>query len=208
MSGHIVLLGDSILDNASYVPGGPSVVEHVRRFLPTGWKATLVAVDGATVSAVFRQIARIPGDATHLVLSAGGNDALWTAGDIFTQDSSSVLESLRIIGAAGNEFAHGYQRLIKELCSFGLPLSVCTIYDMVPGLDAAEVTGLCMFNDVISRTAFSARATLIDLRLICNENSDYSTISPIEPSAGGGRKIARAILDSVVENQGGRRVII
>jgi hypothetical protein len=57
MSGHIVLLGDSILDNASYVPGGPSVVEHVRRFLPTGWKATLVAVDGATVSAVFRQIA-------------------------------------------------------------------------------------------------------------------------------------------------------
>ncbi len=33
---HIVLLGDSIFDNARYVPGGPSVIEHLRRGLPAG----------------------------------------------------------------------------------------------------------------------------------------------------------------------------
>ena len=44
---HIVLLGDSIFDNARYVPGGPSVIEHLRRVLPGGWRTTLLARDGA-----------------------------------------------------------------------------------------------------------------------------------------------------------------
>jgi hypothetical protein len=30
---HVVLLGDSIFDNARYVPGGPSVLEHFRKGL-------------------------------------------------------------------------------------------------------------------------------------------------------------------------------
>ena len=76
MSGHIVLIGDSIFDNASYVPGGPSVIEHVRRCLPRDWEATLLAIDGATVSGVEHQLTRMPKTASHLVLSAGGNDAL------------------------------------------------------------------------------------------------------------------------------------
>ena len=64
MHGHIVLLGDSIFDNAVYVPGGPSVIEHVRRVLPIGWKATLLAIDGARMSSVERQLQRLPADAT------------------------------------------------------------------------------------------------------------------------------------------------
>jgi hypothetical protein len=44
---HIVLLGDSILDNASYTSGGPDVISQVREILPKDWKATLLAVDGA-----------------------------------------------------------------------------------------------------------------------------------------------------------------
>lgn len=74
--GHIVLLGDSIFDNARYVPGGPSVVEHLRRALPAAWRATLLAVDGSVAADVVRQLADLPADATHLVVSAGGNDAL------------------------------------------------------------------------------------------------------------------------------------
>ena len=41
--GHVVLLGDSTFDNASYVPGGPAVIEHARRCLPAGWQAALLA---------------------------------------------------------------------------------------------------------------------------------------------------------------------
>jgi hypothetical protein len=73
---HVVLLGDSIFDNAAYVRGGPDVVRQLREMLPAGWSATLLAVDGAVTRSVPAQIARLPADATHLVLSVGGNDAL------------------------------------------------------------------------------------------------------------------------------------
>jgi hypothetical protein len=74
--GHVVLLGDSVFDNAAYVAGGPDVVAQLRQSLPTGWQATLSAVDGAVATDVRGQLAQMPASATHLVISAGGNDAL------------------------------------------------------------------------------------------------------------------------------------
>ncbi|MEO1526363.1 MAG: SGNH/GDSL hydrolase family protein [Planctomycetota bacterium] len=207
MSRHVVLVGDSIFDNALYVPGGPSVTEHVGRLLSPGDRASLVAVDGATVSSVFRQIERVPDDATHLILSAGGNDALWTAGNIFSEESTDIRSSLQRVDESVTEFAKEYRRLVDELREFGLPLTLCTVYDSVPGLDLSEVAGLCVFNDTISRTAISVGATLIDLRTICAEKSDYSETSPIEPSASGGGKIARAIIQSVMGTESFHRVI-
>lgn len=44
---NLVLLGDSIFDNHAYVHGDPAVIDHVRRGLPIGWQATLLARDGA-----------------------------------------------------------------------------------------------------------------------------------------------------------------
>ena len=52
-----------------------------------------------------------------------------------------------------------------------------------------------MFNDVILRVAAEHHASIIDLRLVCNEAADYA--NPIEPSALGGEKIARAIAEFV-----------
>ena len=164
MTRHLVLLGDSIFDNAIYVPGGPSVIEHVRRLLPDGDKATLIAVDGATVSAVFRQLEQIPTDATHLVLSVGGNDALWMAGNVFSQQTADVRSSLQRVGELVTEFTGEYRRLVSVLRELRLPLVTCTVYDSVPGLDSSEIAGLCVFNDAITRTAFEVGATLIDLR--------------------------------------------
>ena len=73
---HLVLIGDSILDNAAYTRGGPDVVSQVRGLLAPGWEATLLAVDGSTTDHVADQLGRLPKQATHLVLSVGGNDAL------------------------------------------------------------------------------------------------------------------------------------
>jgi hypothetical protein len=73
---HLTLLGDSVFDNAAYVAGAPDVVRQVRQRLPPGARATLVAVDGSTTGDVRRQLRRVSEDATHLVLSVGGNDAL------------------------------------------------------------------------------------------------------------------------------------
>ena len=73
---HLVLLGDSIFDNAAYTANGPAVIEQVRKNLSTGWQASLLAVDGDTTSDVPQQLHRLQPDATHLILSVGGNDAL------------------------------------------------------------------------------------------------------------------------------------
>ena len=54
-------------------------------------------------------------------------------------------------------------------------------------------TALCLFNDTIVREAHATHVPIIDLRNICTEAGDYSAVSPIEPSAQGGEKIAKAI---------------
>jgi len=76
----VVLLGDSIFDNAAYTRGGPHVARQVNEALPDGWRGVLAAVDGAVVGEVPAQLRSLPRDATHLVLSAGGNDALGHTG--------------------------------------------------------------------------------------------------------------------------------
>ncbi|HEY1387763.1 MAG TPA: GDSL-type esterase/lipase family protein, partial [Ktedonobacterales bacterium] len=74
---HVVLLGDSIFDNQSYVQRGePDVIRQLRAHLPADWEATLLAVDGNVTADIRRQLAHLPTDATHLVISVGGNDAL------------------------------------------------------------------------------------------------------------------------------------
>ena len=55
---HVVLLGDSIFDNASYVPGKQPVIDQLRGQLPTSWEATLLAVDGDVTKDVLKQTSR------------------------------------------------------------------------------------------------------------------------------------------------------
>ena len=72
---HVVLLGDSVFDNGANVGGGPAVLHQLQSIVPADWQCTLSAVDGALTTDVKVQLRRIPSDATHLVVSAGGNDA-------------------------------------------------------------------------------------------------------------------------------------
>jgi hypothetical protein len=192
MSGHIVLLGDSIFDNGAYVGGVPDVVRQLRRHLPDGWSATLLAVDGAVADDIERQLRGIPGDASLLVISAGGNDALGEA-HLLERDADSVGEGLMVLAEAQSRFAQRYAAMLDALGEAGLPIAVCTIYDAnFPPPEGQVITaGLTLFNDAITRAAFSRGLALIDLRLICNEPEDYA--NPIEPSEQGGDKIAAAI---------------
>jgi lysophospholipase L1-like esterase len=189
---HIVLLGDSIFDNAAYVRGGPDVVRQLRQALPEGWKASLLAVDGATTRSVASQMARLPRDATHLVVSVGGNDALG-ASYILGSTVRSVAEAVAILGEAQAAFDELYREMLKVVLKAGLPTALCTIYDTPPSAPDHRIikTALSVFNDRITRAAFSNDLPLIDLRLICSEEEDYA--NPIEPSSRGGAKIAAAI---------------
>ena len=196
---HVVLLGDSIFDNGRYVPGGPSVIEHLRRCLPDDWQATLLARDGAGTTEMGRQFEQLPADATHLVLSVGGNDALDYSGLLLHEPAISFAEVLSQLAEIQERFRRDYRGVLERALAYSKPAAVCTVYDAIPGLDPVERAGLCLFNDVILREAFQARMPVIDLRLVCTDAADYSRTSPIEPSAIGGGKIARSIARLVTE---------
>jgi GDSL-like Lipase/Acylhydrolase family len=196
---HVVLLGDSIFDNARYVPGGPSVIEHLCRCLPGGWRATLLARDGAGTAEMGRQLAQLPADATHLVMSVGGNDALDHSGLILHEPAGSFAEVLSRLADIQEQFRRSYREVLGRLLGYRKPAAVCTVYDAIPGLHPAEKAGLCLFNDVILREAVRAGVPVIDLRLICTDADDYARSSPIEPSVVGGGKIARAVAKLVTE---------
>lgn len=193
-SGHVALLGDSIFDNASYVPGEPSVLEQLQTVLPRGWDATLLAVDGASAADVHDQLERLAGKETHLFLSAGGNDAL-NASNILAAPVRTVAEAQELIAQIQTRFRRDYEALAQAIVRLAHPAIFCTVYDAVPGLGAPARVALTAFNDVILRTAFRHRGPVIDLRLVCAEDADYSSLSPIEPSSVGGAKIARVIAE-------------
>src|SRR5919112_2521212 len=149
--GHVVLLGDSIFDNGAYTGGGPDVVTQLRRALPSGWSASLLAVDGARIDDVLRQVDRLPTDATHLVLSVGGNDAL-AHGDLLQARASSSAQVLGLMADAAGSFERRYRRLMDYIAHTRLPLTACTIYNgnfPDPEFQRIAAVGLCVFNDVI-----------------------------------------------------------
>ena len=202
---HVVLLGDSIFDNAAYVAGAPDVVRQVRQRLPQGARATLAAVDGSKIADVRRQLRHVPEDATHLVISVGGNDALGSS-DFLGAPARSTAEALLGLADIGDEFERGYLAMLAEVLARGLHTTLCTVYYPRfpdPTLQKLAVAGLTVFNDCIVRAAFVHGIPLLDLRLICTEESDYA--NPIEPSARGGEKIARAIVEVVERGSIGGR---
>ncbi|HEX9961502.1 MAG TPA: SGNH/GDSL hydrolase family protein [Pyrinomonadaceae bacterium] len=192
---HIVLLGDSIFDNRAYVGAEPDVIAHLRQILPTGWQATLSAVDGSVVENVGAQLAKIPAEATHLIISVGGNNALMNA-DVLQMKAGSAAEVLSALADRAGDFEFQYREMLARVLRKGLPTVVSTIYypnfpDSL--IQKIATTALTVFNDVIIRQAILAGVPFLDLRLICNEASDYA--NAIEPSGKGGAKIAAKILE-------------
>jgi hypothetical protein len=190
---HLVLLGDSIFDNGAYTGAEPDVITHLHAILPAGWQATLRAVDGSTTRDLAAQLPRVPREASHLVVSIGGNDALLHS-DLLDTAVESTAEALELFEERTGAFEASYRQAIAPVLRLGRWTAVCTIYNgNLPDPRQARTArvALMMFNDVIFRVALEHRLPVIDLRLVCTEPEDYA--NPIEPSGRGGAKIARAI---------------
>jgi len=194
---HVVLIGDSIFDNAAYTEGGPDVVSQVRRLLPPGSEATLLAVDGATTDDVASQLSRLPKQATHLVLSVGGNNALMHLG-ILEAPISSMAKCVEALADISSDFERRYRLAVAACLDTALPLAVCTVYNGCfddRSFQRIASTTLTVFNDAIIRVAVQHCLPVLDLRSVCVTAEDYA--NPIEPSSVGGQKIARVIVGLV-----------
>jgi hypothetical protein len=191
---HLVLLGDSVLDNKAYTAGGPPIVNQIKSRLPKNWKVSLLAVDGSLIEQMLFQIKNIPADASHLVISIGGNNALMQSGFV-SEPARSVAEVFMRMGVLQMEFEQAYRRMLDQVLERSLPTILCTIY--YPNFADATVQalyklGVMAFNDSILRAAVQNAIPVIDLRLVCTTPADYA--NEIEPSGAGGAKIAEVIL--------------
>jgi hypothetical protein len=206
MTQHVLLLGDSIFDNRSYIhPDEPDVMRQVAILMPRGGSVLLGARDGDVTKDVKNQLQRATKDTTHLVVSAGGNDALGQQG-ILSEPADSVAEALIALGEMGVTFENDYREMVGILLATELPTVLCTIYyprfqDQM--YQKLACTALTIFNDVILRVAFESGLPVCDLRLIFNGQHDYA--NDIEPSAIGGWKMARAITQAVTTHNFGKR---
>jgi hypothetical protein len=196
VNGHVALLGDSIFDNGAYTSGGPDVARQLTSMLPAGWRASLLAVDGAMMGDLEHQLYGLPADVTNVVVSIGGNDVLQNL-EVLRLKVKSSSEALLALGKRAQGFERGYRAAIDRVRKLDLPTTICTIYNgnLTGDEGAAARVALMAFNDVILRVAFELNLPVIDLRLVCGEPADYA--NPIEPSSRGGEKIAHAILRSL-----------
>ena len=189
----LALLGDSIFDNAAYVPAGDDVTSHVNQRLAGEGGTVLLAQDGAVISDVPNQLAAMPRNVTHIALSVGGNDALRHI-DILAKPVQSVAQALAAVGDVQEAFATRYTSMLDTVLKTGLPTMICTIYDVRLPDDTQRRAGnlaLSVLNDVILRQATSRRLPVLDLRVIFSEAEDYA--NAIEPSGQGAAKIAQVI---------------
>lgn len=197
---HIFFLGDSVFDNAAYVASGQALIDKLTDRLPAGWRVTMNARDGAVIADVSRQVEQSPADATHLIVSVGGNDALRQVG-LLDEPAASVGEALALLATVRETFQHDYRTMLDRVLQAGLPTVICTIYDpRFPDPDRRRTAsaGLAILNDVITREAAARGTPLIDLRVIFNEDADFA--NAIEPSARGGEKLAWAVIQVVEEH--------
>jgi hypothetical protein len=189
MRPHIVLAGDSIFDNAAYVDQGHAVIDLLSAKVAGHYHVTLLAVDGSVTNELHDQFEQLPLETTHLIISSGGNDAL-AAAHLLDQPVEHVFGAMTLFTNVIDQFQSDYRAMLEDALSRVEVVVVCTIYDSIPGYDKETMTALKLFNEIILREAFAHNVSVIDLRLICDEAADYSSVSPIEPSERGADKIA------------------
>jgi len=212
---HIVLAGDSVFDNGSYVSGQPDVAQQLRNQLGEDSNVTLLAIDGDVTKGVHNQLTQLPEDTSHLFISVGGNDALGQL-QIFTDPVSSVGEGFLKFSRVQTTFQQEYKAMLENALSLNIPTTICTIYkpcfyhpDMSrvgsyvgngvsnTDLQNVSVTALTAFNDVILQEAVTTGIPLMDLRVMYDNVADYA--NPIEPSTIGGRKMV-SVMESIIND--------
>ena len=200
---HIVLLGDSVFDNAPYVPAGAHVQAQLQSMLAPQDYVSLLARDGSVLADMTGQLARLAelsAPADWLVVSCGGNDLLGLVGAMQSR-AGTVIGAVTLLAGWQASFRRDYRHMLDGLLSRRIPVALATIYDSVPGLDPGLRTAIAPFNDVILREAAIHRLPVLDLRLVCDSPGDYAAVSPIEPSTRGGSRIAAAIVQLVREQK-------
>jgi len=189
----IVLLGDSILKNNSYVPNGKAVDNIIQeRSLKNDKNIELysLAENNSKIVDVYSQINKIPlsinNKSTIIFLSSGGNDIL-----SFYVDQQGDTSDTGFL----NTMLADYKKLIKsiqtrmDLCQIVL----LDIYYPTSKQFAQYKPILEKWNSLIADYARENSFGLLQISHVVTSDDDFTL--GIEPSEKGGEKIAQSILD-------------
>ena len=186
---NIVLLGDSILKNNSYVKNGQSIEDVLRE--KKGDNLYCLALNNSTVVDVYSQIDSIPielnNENTTVFLSSGGNDILSQYVDKRDSDvsDSNVLNVIFI----------AYKKMVKSLLvkMNKVKIVLIDIYYPTSNQFSQYKPIVQEWNKMLEKYAREKSYGLIQISKSVTASDDF-TLS-IEPSEKGGEKIARSILN-------------
>jgi lysophospholipase L1-like esterase len=175
----IILMGDSILNNAIYVPNGESVVDYLKKENPN---VLNVAKDGATITDLYVQLDNIPlkynNSNTYLFISIGGNDILHTNATInIVQLFNKYLDFLKALRVKlGNTNIN--------ILNLYLPAN--------PRYNSYKPT-IEQWNQLINKYSnkVGEMYNVIDIYSLLNQPEDF--VYDIEPSTLASQKIANII---------------
>eukprot|EP01084_Bolivina_argentea_P204301 348871_1 len=204
---HVVLLGDSILDNSKYVKhGSPAVIDQLTHKGKTlNWKTTNCAVDGArTIDLIKHYIDTIPKDTTYIVLSIGGNDGLKSLGKIAFGISSIWLpwNMYSLFMETKQTFNKRYSEALQKIklkCP-NAKIIVCTVYyPFFPTnviIQSIANIGINILSGVIIKNALKyGNIPVIDIRYVFDKKEDYA--NSIEPGVPGGDKLINNVANII-----------
>jgi hypothetical protein len=185
----IVLLGDSILKNNSYVKNGQSIEDILRE--NKGDNLYCLALNNSTIVDVYSQIDSIPlelnNENTTIFLSSGGNDILSQYVDKHDSDVSDT-HVLNVIFIA-------YKKMVKSLRAKMNKVKIVLIDIYYPTSNQfSQYKPIVQdWNKMLEKYARETSYGLIQISKSVTASDDF-TLS-IEPSEKGGEKIARSILN-------------
>ena len=186
----IVLLGDSILKNNSYVPDGKGVDNIIEERSDKNIELYSLAENNSKIVDVYSQINKIPlsinNKSTTIFLSSGGNDIL-----SFYIDQHGDTTDTGFL----NTMLAAYKKLVKsiqtrmDLCQIVL----LDVYYPTCNQFAQYKPIIEEWNSLIATYARENSLGLLQISQIVTSNDDFTL--GIEPSEKGGEKIAQSILD-------------
>jgi hypothetical protein len=181
-SDNIILLGDSVINNTTYVPEGKSVIDVLKSKSPNVFS---YAKDGATIADCYGQLDLVSLDLNkpnaYLFISAGGNDILNRRGQM---DDAEVK---KLFGQ--------YMELIKAIRVklTNAKINILNLYLPINPRYQSYKTSVELWNQMLqdASTKIGEMYNVIDLYRIMTSSNDF--IYDIEPSETASEKIANAI---------------
>ena len=179
---YVILMGDSVLNNANYVPEGKSVFDILKSKLSNSLN---VSKDGATISDLYGQLDKIPiklnNEETYIFISAGGNDILNKGAALSNADIRKLFNS--------------YMDFLKALrIKLGsAKINIMNLYLPVNPRYQSYKESIDQWNQLIDENSskIGEMYNVVDLHSLLTTPEDF--IYDIEPSESASEKIANLI---------------